>query len=162
MMSCEYKIGHGYDAHRLIGGRKCVLCGVEIPCPFGPDGHSDADVPIHALMDALLGACALGDIGEHYPPSERAWKDISSMELLAKTYALILSHGYCVGNVDITIVLEAPRLSEYIRQMRENIAAVLKTDVGTISVKATTEEGMGFTGSGMGVCATAVVCLRKI
>lgn len=153
------RIGHGYDVHRLKQGRKCILCGVEIPSEFGPDGHSDADVPVHALMDALLGALALGDIGTHFPPTDDKWKDANSIEMLKQTYSLVRSHGYSLVNADITIVLEAPRLSDYIVNMRENLAGVLAVDVKDISVKATTEEKLGFTGDGSGISATAVVLL---
>ena len=153
------RIGFGYDVHRLKIGRRCVLCGVEIPCDFGPDGHSDADVPVHALIDALLGAAALGDIGKHYPDSDEKWKDASSIDLLKKSYSLIRSKGYSLGNADITIVLESPLLSPYIECMRSEIANAIGTDVSNISVKATTEEKLGFTGDGSGISATAVVIL---
>ena len=156
------RIGFGYDAHRLKKGRKCILCGVEIPSDFGPDGFSDADVPLHALMDALLGATALGDIGRHFPDSDKKWKDASSIDLLAKTYTLVSSLGYKLGNADITIVLESPKISLHIEQMRINIAKTLGTDIGRISVKATTEEKLGFTGDGSGLSATAVVLLQNI
>ena len=153
------RIGFGYDVHRLKIGRRCVLCGVEIPCDFGPDGHSDADVPVHALIDALLGAAALGDIGKHYPDSDEKWKDASSIDLLNKSYSLIRSKGYSLGNADITIVLESPLLAPYIERMRSEIANAIGTDVSNISVKATTEEKLGFTGDGSGISATAVVIL---
>ena len=153
------RIGYGYDAHRLKTGRKCVLCGVDIPCEFGPDGHSDADVPVHALIDALLGATALGDIGAHFPPTDESYRDASSLELLKKTYDLVSLHGYKLGNADITIVLEAPRLAPYLQAMREKVAAALETGAGNISVKATTEERMGFTGDGTGIAASAAVLL---
>jgi len=154
------RIGLGYDAHRLKKGRKCILCGVDVPCDFGPDGHSDADVPLHALMDALLGAAALGDIGKHFPDSEEAWRMADSSELLKKVYSLVCAHGYSLGNADITIVLELPRLSQHIEQMRANVADTLGVDIGRISVKATTEEKMGFTGNGTGISATAVALLE--
>jgi len=154
------RIGFGYDVHRLRSGRKCILCGVEISCDFGPDGHSDADVPVHALIDALLGAAALGDIGRHFPDSDKKWKDANSIELLKNVYTLVLSNGFCLGNTDITIVLQSPRLSQYIEQMRDVLASALNTEVKNISVKATTEEGLGLTGDGSGVCAYAVVLLN--
>ena len=155
------RIGFGYDAHRLKKGRKCILCGVEIPSDFGPDGFSDADVPLHALMDALLGATALSDIGRHFPDADKKWKDASSIDLLNKTYTLVSSLGYSLGNADITIVLESPKISPHIEQMRMNIANALGTDIGRISIKATTEEKLGFTGNGSGLSATAVVLLQN-
>ena len=155
------RIGFGYDVHRLKTGRKCVLCGVEIPCEFGPDGHSDADVPVHALMDALLGAAALGDIGKFFPDSDQKWKNADSMDMLEKVYELVCEEGYKLGNADITIVLESPRLSPHIGQMRSNIACALEADIGAISVKATTEERLGFTGDGSGISSTAAVLLEN-
>ena len=153
------RVGFGYDAHRLKNGRRCILCGVDIPAGFGPDGHSDADVPLHALMDALLGAAALGDIGKHFPDSDDKWKDADSIDLLKRTYSLVRSQGFILGNADITIVLESPRLSSYIERMRITVAEALETDVGNISVKATTEEKPGLTGDGAGISSTAVVML---
>lgn len=153
------RIGHGYDVHRMKAGRRCVLCGVEIPHDFGPDGHSDADVPVHALMDAMLGAAALGDIGKHFPPSDMKWKDADSTELLKRVNALVKEKGYTLGNADITILLETPKISGYISDMRQRLADVLDVDADNISVKATTEEGLGFTGSGDGIAAHAVVLL---
>jgi len=155
------RIGYGYDAHRLIDGRKCILCGVEIPCDFGPDGHSDADVPIHALIDALLGAAALGDIGRHFPDSDDKWLMADSINMLRTTYGLVRQHGYELSNADVTIILQTPRLSPYIGEMRSVIAIAMQTDVGNISIKATTEEKMGFTGDGTGISATAVVLLKN-
>jgi len=155
------KIGYGYDAHRLKKGRKCILCGVEIPCDFGPDGHSDADVALHALMDALLGATALGDIGGLFPDSDQRWRGAGSIGLLKEVYSIVRERGYKLGNADITIVLESPRLSPYIGQMRANIADALGTGIENISVKATTEEKMGFTGDGTGISSTAAVLLDK-
>jgi len=154
------RIGFGYDVHRLKSGRKCILCGVEIPCGFGPDGHSDADVALHALMDALLGAAALGDIGKFFPDSEKKWKNADSTMLLKEVYALVMKEGYSLGNVDITIVLQSPRIAPYIEAMRESIAKVLAVSAGDISVKATTEEKMGFTGDGTGIAAHAVVLIK--
>ena len=155
------RIGHGYDVHRLTRGRKCILCGVEIDSDFGPDGHSDADVPVHALMDAMLGALALGDIGVHFPPTDDKWKGANSIELLNHVYSLVRSHGYTLVNADITIVLQSPRLAEHIFSMREKLAKMLATSINDISVKATTEEKLGFTGDGSGVSATAVVLLAE-
>ena len=160
-MNGSIRVGYGYDAHRLVCGRKCVLCGVEIPADFGPDGHSDADAPLHALMDALLGALALGDIGKHFPATDEKWRDASSLEMLKIVYSIVRSHGYTLGNADVTIVLQSPRLSDYIGQMRERVAGGLDIDVGAVSVKATTEEKMGFTGDGTGISSTAVVLLVK-
>jgi len=153
------RIGHGYDVHRLVEGRRCVLCGVEIPSSFGPDGHSDADAPVHALMDALLGAAALGDIGIHFPDADNKWKDADSCKLLEIVYTLVKDKGLKLGNADITVVLESPKISGYIKQMREKIASVLETDISNINVKATTEEGLGFTGDKTGISATALVLL---
>ena len=153
------RIGFGYDAHRLKKGRKCILCGVEIPYEFGPDGHSDADVPIHALMDALLGAVALGDIGNFFPDSDEQWHNADSIGLLKLVYGFIRDKGFFLGNADITIVLESPRLSPFLELMRVRIAGALGTDTENISVKATTEEKMGFTGDGTGISATAAVLL---
>lgn len=155
------RIGFGYDVHRLKEGRKCILCGVEIPSLFGPDGFSDADVPVHALMDALLGALALGDIGKHFPDTDEKWKNADSINMLKCVYSLISSNGYTLGNADITIVAEEPKLASYIVQMRSVIATALETDLSNISVKATTEEKLGFTGDGLGISATAVVLLQK-
>ena len=155
------RIGYGYDAHRLKEGRRFVLCGVEIPCAFGPDGHSDADVAVHALMDALLGAAALGDIGVHFPADDEFWLDADSIELLQAVNSIIYEKGYTLCNADITIVLQNPRLSPYIEQMRASIADALKTEIGRISVKATTTEKMGFTGTGEGIASSAVVLLSE-
>jgi len=155
------RIGHGYDVHRYKKGRRCVFCGVEIPSDFGPDGHSDADIPVHALMDAMLGAAALGDIGSHFPDSDPAYAGISSMELLRRVVSLTAKAGYRLGNADITIVAQKPRLAPYIQTMRSALAEMMGTDLSRISVKATTEEGLGFTGSGEGAAAHAVVLLEE-
>jgi 2-C-methyl-D-erythritol 2,4-cyclodiphosphate synthase len=152
------RIGSGYDAHRLTEGRKLILGGVEVPYSKGLLGHSDADVLLHAVMDALLGAAALGDIGLHFPDSDEAYRGISSLELLAKTGEMLAENGYRIVNIDATVVAQAPRLRPYIDEMRKNISAVLKLPEERISVKATTEEEMGFTGSGEGIAASAV-CL---
>ena len=156
------RIGYGYDVHRFKQGRRCILCGVEIPSDFGPDGHSDADVPVHALIDALLGAAALGDIGKHFPDTDEKWKDADSIKMLQEVYLLIKAQDYLIGNADITIVTEAPRLAQYIEQMRNVLADALSTDVININIKATTEERLGFTGDGSGIAATAVVLLQKV
>lgn len=155
------RIGHGYDAHRLKSGRPCILCGVTIPCEFGPEGHSDADVPIHALMDALLGALALGDIGRYFPDSEKRYKNADSMTLLKEVYLLVLKEGYALCNADITIIAQNPRLSHYISDMRQKTADALSVNIEKISVKGTTEEKMGFTGEGLGISSHAVVLLEK-
>ena len=139
-----------------------TLCGEMIPSEFGPDGHSDADVALHALCDALLGALALGDIGLHFPDSDERYKDADSRELLAHVYSLVKSRGYFLENADITIVLQSPKLRPHILRMRENVAKLLGCELDQISVKATTEEQMGFTGSGEGIAAYAVVLLIKI
>ena len=156
------RIGYGYDVHRLKPRRRCILCGVEVPYDFGPDGHSDADVPVHALMDALLGAVALGDIGKHFPDTDEKWKDADSIEMLKITCALVKAKGYVLVNADITIVAEQPRLSPYIDQMRSVIADAIGVDLMDISVKATTEEKLGFTGDGSGIASLAVVLLKKM
>ena len=155
------RIGHGYDAHRMMPGRRCVLCGVEIPFEYGPDGHSDADVALHALMDAMLGAAAMGDIGGVFPDDDDRYLDISSLILLETVRDMIGSSGMRLSNADITIVAQRPRLSEYIPAMRETVARALMTDVSRVSVKATTEEKMGFTGDGTGISAHAVVLLEE-
>ncbi len=156
------RIGQGYDAHRLKAGRPCILCGVTIPCDFGPDGHSDADAPIHALIDALLGALALGDIGNLFPDTDSQYKNADSLALLRHVHQEVATRGYRLGNADITIILQSPRLSSYIMEMRRIIAGVLHTGIENISIKATTEEKMGFTGEGIGISAHAVVLLEKI
>jgi len=154
------RIGYGYDVHRLKPGRKCILCGVEIPCDFGPDGHSDADVPVHALIDAFLGAAALGDIGKHFPDTDEKWKNADSLKMLETIYSLIKSKGYILGNADITVILEQPKLAPYTKQMQEAVAGTIGVDISQINIKATTEEKMGFTGDGSGISATAVVLLN--
>lgn len=153
------RIGHGYDAHRLVKDRKLVLCGVDIPYERGLLGHSDADVAIHALIDALLGAAGLGDIGRHFPDNESQYKDISSMILLERVLHLLKSHRFSPCNVDLTIVAQRPKLKEYISQMQKNICDVLELPSECANVKATTTEGMGFEGEGLGISAQAVVLL---
>ena len=155
------RIGSGYDAHRLTEGRDLVLGGVKIPYEKGLLGHSDADVLLHAVMDALLGAAALGDIGLHFPDSDDAYKGISSMTLLEKTMEILEDKGYRIVNVDATVIAQAPKLRPYIDRMRENIAAALKMKTEDVSVKATTEEGMGFTGTGEGIAASAVCLIEE-
>lgn len=153
------RIGHGYDVHRLTEGRRLILGGVDIPYEKGLLGHSDADVLLHALMDALLGAAALGDIGGHFPDRDPAYEGADSRELLKKVAELIASAGYRIENVDCTVLAQRPKLAPHIPAMRQNIADTLHIDVGAVSVKATTEEGLGFTGDGSGIAAHAVVLL---
>lgn len=154
------RIGHGYDAHRLKAGRRLVLGGVEIPYDKGLDGHSDADVMLHALSDALLGAAALGDIGKLFPDSDPATEGIDSRVILREAVRRVREAGFEVENCDVTMIAQRPKLAPYIDAMRENIAADLNVDPGAVSVKATTEEHMGFTGSGEGMRCHAVVLLR--
>ena len=156
------RIGHGYDVHRYVSGRALILGGVEIPFELGLDGHSDADVLLHALMDALLGAVALGDIGRHFPDTDMRYKGISSMVLLEEVAKKITEKGYRVGNVDVTMIAQKPKLKPYIPQMIENIAAKLSVDADCVNVKATTEEGLGFTGSLEGLACHAVCLLEKL
>ncbi len=155
------RIGHGYDVHRLKAGRKLILGGVEIPWELGLDGHSDADVLIHAVMDALLGAAALGDIGKWFPDTDPQYRGISSMVLLQRVTALLRERGYRVGNVDVTVIAQRPKLLPHIPQMRENLAAALEIGTERVNVKATTEEGLGFTGTGEGMAAHAVCLLEE-
>ena len=153
------RIGHGYDVHRLVSGRKLILGGVEIPYELGLEGHSDADVLVHAIMDALLGAAALGDIGQHFPDNDDKYLGADSIELLKAVGRLIKEQGYTVGNIDSTILCQRPKLKDYIVSMRGTIAEALGIDISQVSVKATTEEGLGFTGSGEGIAAHAVCLL---
>ncbi|MBQ7118859.1 MAG: 2-C-methyl-D-erythritol 2,4-cyclodiphosphate synthase [Oscillospiraceae bacterium] len=154
------RIGHGYDVHRLTEGRKLILGGVEIPYEKGLLGHSDADVLLHAISDALLGAAALGDIGKHFPPSDPKYAGADSLELLKQVSDLIAEKGYSVSNIDSTVIAERPKLLPHILTMRENIAKALNVSVDCISVKATTEEKLGFTGSGEGIAAHAVALIE--
>ena len=154
------RIGHGYDAHKFADNRKCIICGVEIPFEKGLAGHSDADVAAHALMDALLGAAALGDIGQMFPDTDEKWRGADSLKLLKAVIERINENGYKFGNCDITIIAQKPKMKPYIPQMRQNIADVLGCDIGCVSVKATTEEGMGFTGRVEGISAHAVVIIE--
>ena len=155
------RIGQGYDVHKLVEGRKLILGGVEIPNEKGLLGHSDADVLLHAIMDALLGAAALGDIGKHFPDTDPAYKGISSIELLGKVGALLEEKGYVIENIDATIIAQRPKLASYRPQMAENIAEALHLDPSRVSVKATTEEGLGFTGSGEGIASQAITLLTE-
>ncbi len=153
------RIGMGYDVHRLVNDRKLILGGVEIPYEKGLLGHSDADVLLHAIMDALLGAAALGDIGKHFPDSDDKYKGISSIKLLDQVGQLLEEHMFFIENIDATIIAQNPKMRPYIDDMRQNIASSLKIDVSQINVKATTEEGLGFTGSGEGIAAQAICML---
>ena len=157
-----FRIGHGYDVHRLTEGRKLILGGVDIPFEKGLDGHSDADVLVHAIMDSLLGALALGDIGKHFPDTDPAYKGADSIELLRHVGGIIAKQGYKVGNIDSTVCAQRPKLSPHIDAMRKNIADALGIDISQVSVKATTEEGLGFTGEGKGMSATAVCLLLDV
>ena len=156
-----FRIGHGYDVHKLVEGRKLILGGVEIPHTTGLLGHSDADVLAHAVMDAMLGALALGDIGHLFPDNDDSFKGADSMKLMAEVCRRISEKGYVIGNVDATIIAQAPKLAPHILKMRENIAAVCGVDVSQISVKATTEEHLGFTGEKLGMSAHAVALLME-
>ena len=156
------RIGSGYDVHKLIEKRKLILGGVEIPYEKGLLGHSDADVLIHAIMDALLGAAALGDIGKHFPDSDDNFKNISSLVLLQNVCLLLKNSGYTTINIDSTIIAQRPKLAAYIDLMRSNIAEALEISVDSVNVKATTEEGLGFTGSGEGIAAQAVCLIEKL
>ncbi len=155
------RIGHGYDVHAFSPGRQLILGGVDLPCDQGLLGHSDADVLIHAAADALLGAAALGDIGKLFPDTDPRFEGADSLELLSQVCSLLREKGYSIGNLDCTLVAQRPKISPYIGEMRRNLAAACKTDVDRISVKATTEEGLGFTGSGEGMAASAVALLEK-
>ena len=155
------RIGHGYDVHKLVEGRDLILGGVKIPYEKGLLGHSDADVMLHAVSDALLGAAALGDIGKHFPDTDPAYKGADSLELLRIVGQKIREAGYKVGNIDVTMIAQRPKLKDYIPQMRVNIARVLDGDVSQINVKATTEEHLGFTGDGSGMACHAVCLLEK-
>ncbi len=156
-----YRIGQGYDVHKLVEKRRLILGGVEIPHKKGLAGHSDADVLTHAVMDALLGAAGMGDIGRHFPDSDPAYKGADSIVLLQHVRALIAREGYDVINIDATLILQEPKVAPYIDAMRERIASAVRTAVSRVSVKATTEEGLGFTGRGEGVAAMAVAMLSR-
>jgi 2-C-methyl-D-erythritol 2,4-cyclodiphosphate synthase len=156
-----FKIGYGYDVHRLVPDRELIIGGVNIPSDKGLLGHSDADVLIHAIMDALFGAAGLGDIGKHFPDSDETYKDADSLQLLRETIKIIREKNLEIGNIDSTIIAEAPKMSPYIEKMCENIAAALEILPENINIKATTEEGLGFTGSGEGIAAQAVALLYQ-
>lgn len=154
------RIGHGYDVHRLVEGRKLIMGGVDIPWEKGLLGHSDADVLLHAIADAILGALALGDIGKHFPDTDPAFKGADSLKLLEHVVNLVRGRGYRVGNLDATIIAQKPKMAPHIAAMRMNIARVCGVELDRINVKATTEEGLGFTGSGEGISAHAVVLMQ--
>ncbi len=154
------RVGMGYDVHKLVEGRDLILGGVNIPYEKGLLGHSDADVLLHAIMDALLGAAALGDIGRHFPDTDPAYKGISSIRLLKHVGALLEDKLYFISNIDATIIAQRPKMAPHIQKMRENVAEALQIDVEQVNIKATTEEGLGFTGSGEGISAQAVACLE--
>ncbi len=156
-----YRIGNGYDVHKMVEGRKLILGGVEIPYEKGLLGHSDADVLIHAIMDAMLGALALGDIGKHFPDTDEKYRGISSIKLLEHVYNLISEKNYEIVNIDSIVVMQTPKIKNYIPEMQKNIAEILNTNLENISVKATTEEKLGFTGNGEGVKSYAVALIKK-
>ena len=156
------RIGQGYDVHRLVEGRKLIIGGVDIPYEKGLLGHSDADVLLHAVMDALLGAAALGDIGQHFPDSDERYKGISSIVLLKEVGKILQENGYMIENIDSTVIAQRPKLLPYRPQMAENIAAALGIEKEQVSVKATTEEGLGFTGTGEGISAQAIALLSSV
>lgn len=156
------RVGLGYDVHRLVENRKLILGGVEIPFEKGLLGHSDADVLIHAIMDSLLGACALGDIGKHFPDTDDAFKGISSITLLKETAKLIFEAGYIINNIDATIIAQKPKLLPHIDHMRVNIAKALNIDINKINIKATTEEGLGFTGEMLGISSQSITSVENI
>lgn len=155
------RIGHGYDVHRLVEGRDLILGGVKIDYARGLLGHSDADVLLHAVTDALLGAAALGDIGTHFPDTDPKWKGADSLKLLEGSVQLLKAHGYAVGNIDATVLAQAPKLAPHILKMRQNIAAACGVPLACVSVKATTEEWLGFTGAGQGIAAHAVALILE-
>lgn len=155
------RIGLGYDVHRLVDNRDLILGGVNIPYEKGLLGHSDADVLLHAIMDSLLGASALGDIGKHFPDTDPKYKGISSIKLLEEVGALLYKNGFSINNIDSTIIAQKPKMAPHIPTMRENIASALKIDLNQINVKATTEEGLGFTGTGEGISSQSICLLTK-
>ena len=156
------RIGHGYDVHRLTEGRDLIIGGVKIPYEKGLLGHSDADVLTHAVMDALLGAAALGDIGKHFPDTDPAYKGADSLKLAQHVAKLLQDHGYRIGNIDATVIAQAPKLAPHIPLMKQNLARALGCDADQINVKATTEEHLGFTGEGLGIAAHAVCLIERI
>ena len=157
----DFRVGTGFDVHKLVEGRKCIICGVEIPHETGLLGHSDADVALHALMDAILGAAGMGDIGRHFPDTDERFKGADSMKLTEHVLGLIKAKGYVVNNVDVTIIAQAPKMAPHIEKMRTNIARVLEMDIDRVNVKATTTEKLGFTGRKEGIAAEAVASLVK-
>lgn len=161
MTNCAFRIGNGFDVHRLVEGRRCIICGVDIPSERGLLGHSDADVALHALTDALLGALALGDIGRHFPDTDPKWEGADSRRLLRAVVEMVRQRGYTAVNVDITIMAQAPKMAPHIEAMRANVAADLGIDINCVSVKATTTERLGFTGRGEGIAAQAVALIAK-
>ena len=156
------RIGTGYDVHKLVPGRKLILGGVTVPYELGLDGHSDADVIVHAIMDALLGAAALGDIGQHFPDNGPEYKGADSIELLKEVGNILRKEGYKVGNIDSTIIAQRPKLMTFLPEMRKNVAAALGIDVNQVSIKATTEEHLGFTGRGEGISSQAVALIESV
>lgn len=156
------RIGTGYDVHKLVPGRKLILGGVTVPYELGLDGHSDADVIVHAIMDALLGAAALGDIGQHFPDNDPKYKGADSIELLKEVGNILKKEGYKVGNIDSTIIAQRPKLMTFLPEMRKNVAAALGIDVNQVSIKATTEEHLGFTGRGEGISSQAVALIENV
>lgn len=157
----DFRIGNGYDVHRLVEGRRCIICGVDIPHTLGLLGHSDADVALHALTDALLGAAALGDIGMHFPDTDPRWKGADSRALLRAVVDILADRGFHPANVDVTIIAQAPKMRPHIDAMRANIASDLQLDIDRVSVKATTTEGLGFTGRAEGIAAQASALIVK-
>lgn len=156
------RVGLGYDVHKLVEGRKLIIGGVDIPHEKGLLGHSDADVLTHAVMDSILGALGLGDIGKHFPDTDSKYKGIDSIVLLENVYNLIISNGYEIGNIDCTIIAQIPKMAPFIDNMRKNISNALKTDLKNVNVKATTEEGLGFTGAKEGISAQSICLLVKV
>jgi len=156
------RVGLGYDVHRLVENRKLILGGVEIPYDKGLLGHSDADVLLHAIMDSLLGACALGDIGKHFPDTDNAFKGISSVALLEETGTLVFKAGYTINNIDATIIAQKPKMLPHIEYMRKNISKALCIDINKINIKATTEEGLGFTGEMLGISSQSIASVENI
>lgn len=157
----DFRIGNGFDVHRLVEGRRCVICGVDIPFELGLLGHSDADVALHALADAILGAAAMGDIGLHFPDTDERWRGADSRMLLRHVVALVAEKGYKVVNADITVIAQRPKMRPYVDAMRANVGADLGIDTDAVSVKATTTEGLGFTGRAEGIAAQASVLLIR-
>jgi 2-C-methyl-D-erythritol 2,4-cyclodiphosphate synthase len=162
MAAPHLRVGHGFDAHRLVEGRPFILGGVRVPFEKGPLGHSDADVLAHAISDALLGACALGDLGAHFPDTDPQWKGADSLRLLAACHELAVRHGWTIANIDATVVVQLPKLAPHVPAIRDALADILGLDVERISVKAKTSEGMGYTGDGTGIAAYAVVLVEAL